>query len=286
MKIPRKVEGLAPGGHACHRKRRKVDDFTVDSYSRAFALMVLSEKGDTKTLTPLIREMYSRRALIGDEARALLAIAMYNLRIMPQEQEQLLREIDRPIEETAFDPETFSSTTRTEAIRALAFATINPGGDKGKALAGMEKRVDDFLDTSESLSTQENFWLLMAFNALHAQQQGAPVDFHKAAPVPAAISRNGASALWNAPDIRHIREFAVRMDRGDALTCLIEAQYLSDSPVTKRTDRGLRIERVVKNLTDKSRTGTADAPYRIGDKLLITYRIISPKQQYLVAAGG
>ena len=43
-----------------------------------------------------------------------------------RERGQLLREIDAPIKERAFDPRTLGSTTRAEAICALAFNTIAP----------------------------------------------------------------------------------------------------------------------------------------------------------------
>ncbi|HWB60191.1 MAG TPA: hypothetical protein VG733_11910, partial [Chthoniobacteraceae bacterium] len=217
------------------------------------------------------------------EARAMLALAMRNLKTMDAEQAQLLKEIDTPLAESAFDPETFSSTTREEAIRALAFAVIKPAGAGGKAVEGMNKRIDDFLDDSGRLSTQENFWLLMAFKALHPPSPAQAVDFRKAQPAPAAVSRNGQSALWQTADIRHIRDFAVRADHADALTCLVQAQYRSDSPVTNRADKGFRVERVVKDLTDKTRLGTAEAPYKLGDQLQITYRIVAPKEQFYVA---
>jgi hypothetical protein len=46
--------------------------------------------------------------------------------IMAAEQQQLLREIDKPIKERAFNPATFTSMTRAEAMRAFAFNTIAP----------------------------------------------------------------------------------------------------------------------------------------------------------------
>ena len=40
--------------------------------------------------------------------RALLAIALHRQNIMAREKEQLLREIDAPIKERAFDPRRFA----------------------------------------------------------------------------------------------------------------------------------------------------------------------------------
>ena len=52
---------------------------------------------------------------------------------------------------------------------------------------------------------------------------------------------------------------------------------------TDRVDRGFRIERVVKNLTDPNRVGTSEAPFKLGDQLLITYRLNTRKLQNFVA---
>ena len=81
---------------------------------------------DRTTISIVAHELYLRRNEAGDEGRALLAIALHRLNIMAREKEQLLREIDAPIKERAFDPRTLGSTTRAEAICALAFDTIAP----------------------------------------------------------------------------------------------------------------------------------------------------------------
>ena len=58
-----------------------------------------------------------------------------------------------------------------------------------------------------------------------------------------------------------------------ALTFLLQAVYSTKEVDTDRVDRGFRIERVVKNLTDPTRVGTSNAPLKLGDQLLITYRV-------------
>jgi hypothetical protein len=227
--------------------------------------------------------MYLRREKLDDEPRALLALAMHKLNIMPAEKKQLAREIDRPVKEKAFDPETFSSTARVDAIRALALASIGVEGVGQRSLTNLRSKISEWLDSSQSLSTQENFWLLMAFKTMHAPVAERAVDFRAAQPVPTAISRNSASASWSKVDIRRVQEFAVQLQGSDSLTCQILAEYRSDSPVTDRNDRGFRVERVVRNLTDKDRAGTAQSPFRLGDQILITYRLISPKLHHYVA---
>ena len=277
---PELVQALEKGARAI--ALNEAEDVPVTPYARAYALMVLSETPDKKPFEPAIREMYLRREKFDEETRALLALSMQGFNVMPKEKQQLLREIDRPLTERGFDPDTFGSTTRAEALRALAFAVIDPAGTHGKARAGLRKRIAELLDSSQSLSTQENFWLLFAFKAMHPSAVG-PVAFKAAAPLPAAISRNGASALWSGRDIRTIHDFVVKLDHAETLTALMQAQFRTDSPETDRTDRGFRVERVAKNMTEGKRTGTSEAPFHLGDQILVTYRLISPKLHHYVA---
>jgi uncharacterized protein YfaS (alpha-2-macroglobulin family) len=67
------------------------------------------------------------------------------------------------------------------------------------------------------------------------------------------------------------------------LTYLLRAKYASELPQTERVDRGMQIERVVHDLTDAKRTGNADAPFKLGDQILITYRVNTQKTQNYVA---
>ena len=67
---------------------------------------------------------------------------------MPKEQDQLLREIDAPIQPRAFDALTFTSTTRAEAIMHLRLRDhrakdLDTG--KAKARAGSIKHPDELL---------------------------------------------------------------------------------------------------------------------------------------------
>ena len=63
----------------------------------------------------------------------------------------------------------------------------------------------------------------------------------------------------------------------------MQAEYSTPEPDTDRVDRGFRVERVVKNLTDAKRTGEKNAPFKLGDQLLITYRMQTRKLQNYVA---
>src|SRR5438045_9488564 len=63
----------------------------------------------------------------------------------------------------------------------------------------------------------------------------------------------------------------------------MRTEYSTSEADTDRVDRGFRIERVVKNLTDAKRVGTSDAPLKLGDQLLVTYRVNTRKLQNFVA---
>ncbi len=63
----------------------------------------------------------------------------------------------------------------------------------------------------------------------------------------------------------------------------MQAEYSTNEVNTDRVDRGFKVERVVKNLTDPKRFGTPDKPFKLGDQLLITYRASTRKLQNYVA---
>jgi uncharacterized protein YfaS (alpha-2-macroglobulin family) len=252
---------------------------------RSFALFVHSEKPGAKAdHNDILRDFYLHREKFDDESRAFLALAMKNYGVLPDEMAQLAREIDQPLKPHAFDPDTFYSTTRAEAIVFLALARI--GGPEWVDGAGNEarERLLTALDSSINLSTQENLWLLIAFNAMH---QKADFGGYKAAaitPAPEQVSANQVSLAWQERGLDKIRDLAVNLGKDGSQTYyLVDASVLLEGENMKREDRGLRVERVVKNLTDASRLGTKEAPFRIGDEVLVSYRILAKKNQYFAA---
>ena len=247
-------------------------------FEQIFALFVLSQDSTKQGFADAAEDLYLHREETGDEGRALLALSLHRFGIMAKEQEQLLREIDAPIKARAFDPTTFTSTTRAEAICTLAFATIAPKIWTAEKQRRVLDRLDALMTSSASLSTQENLWLLLAFKSMLGPEESAPI---KTAEANAVFSKNGRSVAWlncilpNAP-------FIVNLNQQN-LTYLMRAKYASDSPQTERLDRGMRLERVVHDLTDARRTGNADAPFKLGDQILITYRVNNQKTQNYVA---
>ena len=203
--------------------------------------------------------------------------SMQAMKVLPREQAQLLKEIAKLPAERAFNPRTFGSTTRAEAVTTLALARLAP---EHPALRVRRERLLGEMEGSAGFNTQENFWQLLAFKAI--VESRAPVPLGAAGAT--LTSKDGASSAWTKNDLARLASFAVEgLPTATPLTALVTSEYRSTEAETSRTDRGLRLERVVRNLTDPKRLGTAEAPYKLGDQLLMTYRVVSRNRQYYVA---
>jgi alpha-2-macroglobulin len=248
-------------------------------FEKCFALFVLTQSASNDDFRNESQELYLHRNEGSDEDRALLAIGLRRQNIMAREQQQLLREVDVPIKERAFNPATFTSVTRAEAMRAFAFDVVSPPTWTKQRKRQARERMAKLLDAAGSLSTQENLWLLLAFKSMLGTEN-APALPNAVEPT-GVVSRNGRAIAW--PDHKLDNDLIVKGLKQGALTFLLQAEYSTTQVDTDREDRGFRIERVVKNLTDSNRVGTSQAPLKLGDQLLITYRLNTQKLQNFVA---
>jgi alpha-2-macroglobulin len=250
----------------------------ASEFDRIFALFVLSQSATAEDFADSAEEMYLRRNETNDEGRALLALALNHLNTMAKEQEQLLREIDAPVKERAFDPLTLTSTTRAEAICALALKAIAPKIWTPEKQRRIRDRLLTLLSSAGSFSTQENLWLLLAFKSMVSAENAEPL---KVADIKSVVSKNRCSAAWLDRPLSEL-PLVEGLNEG-RLTYLMKAVYATDAVETDRLDRGFRVERVVRNLTDPKRSGEANAPFKLGDQILITYRVNTRKLQNYVA---
>ncbi len=250
---------------------------------RAFALFVLSlfETDDQAGLTAAANELYLQRDQLTGEGRAMLAIAMHGLEIEPGKQAQLLKELPDKFDGIDFQPETFSSTTRTEALCLWARLLIAESPDAAR----LQERLEKLMESSASLSTQENLWLLVAFQSLLEETKFPKLRKASLSPAAGAISENQTAAAWTDQDIARLTDFVVKglPEPKPAGSYVLSARYRSGEKTTALQSQGMRVERVVKNLSDPQRTGTAEAPFKLGDQLLISYRFSSDKPQAFVA---
>ena len=249
------------------------------SFERCFALFVLTQYETEDDFKAVSHDLYLRRNDAGDEGRALLAIALHRQDIMPREKEQLLKELDAPIKERAFNPKTLSSATRAEAICALAFDTIAPKLYTPQKRQRIRDRMLALMDSSASLSTQENLWLLLEFKSMIGAEKAEAIN--STTEPQGVVSKNGRAVAWL--DRKIDDRLLVKGLNTTALTFLMRAEYSTPDLDTDRVDRGFRVERVVKNLTEVKRTGEKNAPFKLGDQLLITYRMQTRKLQNYVA---
>jgi hypothetical protein len=248
-------------------------------FEKCFALFVLTQSENHDDYRSESQELYLHRHDGGDEERALLAIGLHQQNIMPREQQQLLREIDVPIKERAFNPATFTSMIRAEAMRTFAFDVISPPTWTKQRKQQARERMAKLMDAAGSLSTQENLWLLLAFKSMLGTETTPTLP--NAAEPPGVLSKNGRSIAWL--DRKIDSDLVIKGLNQGALTFLMQAEYSTREVDTDRVDRGFRIERVVKNLTDPNRVGTPQAPFKLGDQLLVTYRLNTRKLQNFVA---
>jgi alpha-2-macroglobulin len=251
----------------------------VDPTLRAFALCILSqlEAETDDELTAAANELFLGRDRLTDEGRAMLAIAFHTWELEPDHQQELVREFPEKFGGRKFNPVTFSSSTRAEAICTWARLLITPE----TAPERLEARLEAQMSNSTSLSTQENLWLLIAFNALLEQKPPAKLNAN-VAPQPDAVSTNASAASWVARNLTKLRDMMIR-NAGKSGAYVLAARRQLAPEEQKAVDKGMRIERIVKNLTDATRTGTTQAPFKLGDQVLISFRFHSDEPQSFVA---
>src|SRR5438876_5296762 len=188
-------------------------------FEKYFALFVLTQSGGDDDFRNESQELYLHRNEGSDEERALLAIALRRQNIMARERQQLLREIDTPVKERAFNPATFTSMTRAEAMRAFAFDVVSPPTWTKQKKQQARARMSKLMESAGSLSTQENLWLLLAFTSMLGSET-AP-ELHAAQPAAAVVSKNGRSAAW--VDRKMENDLVINGLNQSALTFLMQA---------------------------------------------------------------
>ncbi len=262
------------------------------SFQRAYAAFVLAQMTESPVTNADLLALHRERDKLGDEGRALLALAMHYRKTLPTEKLQLLREIgDFAPKSRAFDPRTFSSADRAYAICLLAMNEIAPPFWTPEKRTAASQRLIKSLDELNLGSTQENLWSLLAFRTiLRSSPAGAAAPKLKpprARSTFPQMSPDSTAAFWPDRELASTAPIALAemSPPNVSLRYLLTAEYTPPANLADndRRDRGFRLERVVKNMTEPKRDGTAAAPYQLNDRLLITYRIVTPKQHYFVA---
>ncbi len=248
---------------------------------RAFALFVAASTGDADEVRPALDELFLERDRLTNEGKALLALALHEADTNPAKAKQLVSELPVKPADQSFDPATFSSPTRAAAFAMLARLAVDPGS----SAPAIRTRLDELLASSTSLSTQENLWLLLTFKALMKSEPASPLaksGKKSLLPAPDASSPNKSAAAWTDRLLREAPSLNIS-GLGQKGTFVLAARRALPESENQPVQNGLRLDRLVKNLTDPSRTGTPEAPFRLGDELLITYRFQSSQPQSFLA---
>lgn len=273
---PRHLSRMLPVALDQLLRGRTADQATL----RAFALYIraLDDDADSDVLASVASDLYLHRDQMSGEGKAMLALALNHLGVEEERQRQLVGELPRDFERIGFNPATFSSAVRTEALVSWARLQIEPGNDAPE----LRQRMDRLMESSDSLSTQENLWLLIAFHALQRSVEAPAIGSLE--PEPGLASPDGTAAVWEALAMDGLDQLSVRGLAGDADgSFVLRAVFTRADRETPLEDQGLRVERVVENLTERSRDGSAGSPFKLGDQIFISYRFHSPNLQSYVA---
>ncbi len=249
---------------------------------RCFALMVRGstrlEGSEERNFQQEAEELFKKRQELSDEGRAWLALGLHYLSILPDAQKTLLREIDHPGTTVEFDPATFSSNTRVEAIRLLAQSELQSTNWSSAMRQRAQQSLKRITQSSIDPSTQENLWLLLVFNSLARAEIPSAMAARKLSPTPGAISKNRISVGWLGVPLGKLPEtFAKPLQPGVKGSYLIRAAYQVAENETAPREPSLNLQRAVRNLTNTSRTGTTEAPFQLGDQVLVTYLLNADK---------
>ena len=247
---------------------------------KSFAAFVASQFNFKDKPVGELQELYLNRQKIRDESRAFLAMAMLHFDVMPEERNLLADEISDLSPQKAFDPNNFYSTSRANAVKYIALNTISNPRWKNNLEPKFRRQLFKYLEDSKNLSTQENLWLLMCIRSMMKEEQHQELNVEQI--VAEIVSKNKYSVGWSMKPLNEINRFNFK-GLNDPIYYLTDAKILRDDTNSKREDRGLRIERVLKNLTDPGRTGSSKNPLKLGDEVLITYRILNDRNHYYVA---
>jgi uncharacterized protein YfaS (alpha-2-macroglobulin family) len=265
---------------------REIGYDLVDPKDRCFALMVLG-----MTLTPdeaqyveqyvsPAEELFNKRdeLKVDLEGRAWLALGMHYFRVLEAERAMLMQEISQMVKDTTFNPATFSSASRAELLRFLAACEIESTRWSAAMRQEAIRTFDDIARSSTDLSTHENLWLLLAFNSMaradFPAEMATEMTKNRLTPKLMVSSRNKISAGWlDVPLDKLSQRFSEPLRPRVPGSYLIRATYQSPTIGAPARDTSFSVVRSVRNLTEASRTGTAEAPWKAGDNILVTYTI-------------
>ena len=257
----------------------------INLTTRAFALFAHAETGHpVDGMQALLTGLYAQRGKLRLDGLTLLTLAMNRFDVMAKEQAQLAKVLENEASERQrdFDPVTFGSLYRDQALQWLIKARLGSKSERRKLSDAFLKECED--EGTHNLSTQEHFWKTLLLKEFVEIEKDATFSPDQVQPKPDFASANFASIAWKTQPLEHLQDLQLDLNKSKAdRHYFIRAQVLTGDEIEAQEDRGFRLERVVTNLTNAKRIGTEEAPYQIGDELLLGYRFHTRKHHHYVA---
>ena len=238
------------------------------------------DKIEIEGMESAIATLYQNRDAEGltVQDRAWLALAMHYLKILPNERRTLLLELQKPIDQSLFNPAFFDSQTRAESARLLARSEMEPVTSSGNSRKQIQQAFEKIAASSLDLSTQDNLWLLLLFNSLMKGEVPAQIA-NRLTPKPPTTSQNLISAGWINVPLRNLAQVFAQPVRSQVPgSYLLRAEVMGADDSSAVADTSFNITREARNLTDRKRTGQPESPWKPGDQILLTYRITTTQQ--------
>jgi len=266
------------------RMVRRQDRVRVGVQLRAFALMVAASLDPAVKPQAEALEIYEQRDQLGDDGRSFLALALHRFGILSAEKKQLLAELEHESVARSFDVTLFNSDRRTAALRLCTRAEILGKTWTESVRDEQQHTLTSLMETSQDFSTQENLWMLLAFRALTRAEPGVVGNEVKPVFADALPSRDGQAQGWYEQSLADFADrFSGKLDRPTGMrSYYLRATYRLPAKEA-REDRGFRVERVVRDLTESTRDGSAERPFRLGDEVKVTFRVFAERTQAYVA---
>ena len=225
--------------------------------------------------------LLEQKEKLSTDARILLAMALRKTsQSKHREAARVLMNQARKID-TVFDPNRFSSATRTECMRVLGNHLVF--GERHAQARNDKDRLRGILRSTRALNTQESFWALLAWKNLYGVFEGEAFPEEGVLPVPARRSASGLSLEWDPIILEKASDFELRGPWQTDDIWVMNARIEAGEESLSNLRNGIRIERKLLNLSDARRTGSAEAPLRVGDRVAVVISVSCDKQRYYLA---
>ncbi|MBB5037572.1 alpha-2-macroglobulin family protein [Prosthecobacter dejongeii] len=281
---------------------RAGDQAAATPFVRSLALLAEAYAPDSynpyslQGLAAVVRSLFTHREEdLGLEGRCFLAMAVHVLQERPEDSDEkmpllltqeemntLLAEIKGYALPRGLDSTTLTTPQRAAAIRLLTLSTL-AGQEVGEAARlTADQALQSLVVDDRQVLAQENIWRLLAASAFLKLEQPAPLSAQDLGRDDYITSANGVTLGWLRRPVNTLPSlFQKPLAFQVPTSWLLRASYRAASP-EPIAQSGLALTREVYTHKAPDRKGSTEAPLRLGDFVLLTYRIQCDKPQNFV----